>query len=103
PVQVRKWQGLKQKLIEALLHVRRLSNGFRPKYPELEVVLSLWVRELRQSLKVVTRAMIQLKAKALSHHSDINMEDHQRIENIETYFSQEKEDSIEEYEDDYYE
>ncbi|CAG8465503.1 9547_t:CDS:2 [Cetraspora pellucida] len=35
--------------------------------------------------------------------SDINIEDHQRIENIETYFSQEKEDSIEKYKDDYYE
>ena len=66
PVQVRKWRKLKQQLMEASPHIRRLNNSLRPKYPELETVLDQWVKGLRQNLKVVTRSMIQIKAKALA-------------------------------------
>lgn len=52
--------------MEASPHIRRLNNSLHPKYPELEVVLDQWVKELRQNLKVVTRSMIQIKAKALA-------------------------------------
>ncbi|CAG8772854.1 30275_t:CDS:2, partial [Gigaspora margarita] len=86
-VQVRKWLNLKQKLMEASPHVRRLSNGFRPKYAELEVVLSQWVRDDNGNYVYLS-----------DESSDINVQ-----ENIETHFNPEKEDSIREYEDDYYE
>ena len=66
PVQVRKWRKLKQQLMEASPHIWRLNNSLHPKYPELEVVLDQWVKGLRQNLKVVTRSMIQIKAKALA-------------------------------------
>ena len=52
--------------MEASPHIQRLNTSLRPKYPELEVVLDQWVKELRQNLKVVTRSMIQIKAKALA-------------------------------------
>ncbi|CAG8479377.1 8981_t:CDS:2 [Cetraspora pellucida] len=66
PVQVRKWRGLKQQLMEAAPHILRLNNSTRPKYPELEGELNEWVKNLRKNLKVVTRSMIQMKAKALA-------------------------------------
>ncbi|CAG8536735.1 5376_t:CDS:2, partial [Scutellospora calospora] len=37
-----------------------------PKYPELEKAIFSWVYELYSKLKLVTRAMIQIKAKTLS-------------------------------------
>ncbi|CAG8612594.1 9881_t:CDS:2 [Cetraspora pellucida] len=66
PVQVRKWRGLKQQLMEAAPHILWLNNSTRPKYPELEGELNEWVKNLRKNLKVVTRSMIQMKAKALA-------------------------------------
>ncbi|CAG8838030.1 22103_t:CDS:2, partial [Gigaspora margarita] len=41
-------ETVQQKLMETSPYVWRLSNGFYSKYPELEVVLSQWVRKLRQ-------------------------------------------------------
>ncbi|CAG8549584.1 8602_t:CDS:2, partial [Scutellospora calospora] len=40
-----------------------------PKYPELEKAIFSWVQELYSKLKLVTHAMIQIKAKTLSQKS----------------------------------
>ncbi|CAG8776956.1 20050_t:CDS:1, partial [Racocetra fulgida] len=47
-------------------HIKRMNKRKPPKYPELENEVYKWVQELRCNQKPVTRAMIQIKAKALS-------------------------------------
>ncbi|CAG8742975.1 26256_t:CDS:2 [Dentiscutata erythropus] len=54
------------KLMLARPHICRLNTGSRPKYPELEVELSSWIRVLQAELKVVTRNMVQVKVKNLA-------------------------------------
>lgn len=47
-------------------HLKRLNSGPRARYPEIENELGKWIKALRRELKVVTRAMIQLKAASLA-------------------------------------
>ncbi|GES73260.1 pogo transposable element with KRAB domain [Rhizophagus clarus] len=66
PKQLREWISNKDQLLKAAPYIQKLTTGARPKYPQLEVELMEWFRESRRQLKVVTRYMIQAKARSLS-------------------------------------
>ena len=66
PKQLREWIKNKEHLLKAAPYIQRLNTGARPKYPQLEVELMEWFRESRSQLKVVTRYMIQAKARSLA-------------------------------------
>ncbi|GBC09636.1 hypothetical protein RclHR1_00900022 [Rhizophagus clarus] len=63
---LREWISNKDQLLKAAPYIQKLTTGARPKYPQLEVELMEWFRESRRQLKVVTRYMIQAKARSLS-------------------------------------
>jgi transposase-like protein len=66
PKQLREWIKNKKKLLNAAPYTLRLNTGARPKYPLLENELIEWVKESRKQLKIVTRYMIQAKARSLA-------------------------------------
>ena len=66
PKQLRDWLNKKEQLLLAKLHIKKLSTGAKPRYPILEIELFKWVKSLRSNQKVVSRYMIQEKAKILS-------------------------------------
>ncbi|CAG8819596.1 22651_t:CDS:1, partial [Cetraspora pellucida] len=60
------WRSKKQELMLAQPHIKCLNSGPRPAYPELELELATWVKNLRNNLKPVSRFMIQAKAAGLA-------------------------------------
>ena len=50
PKQVRDWKNKKTNLMRMAPYVQKLNIGARPKYPQLEVELLEWVRDLRKRL-----------------------------------------------------
>ncbi|CAG8541926.1 5574_t:CDS:1 [Racocetra persica] len=66
PKQICDWREKKEMLMKARPHIKRLGDGAKAKYPELEKSLVSWIKELRQRGKQVTRCMVQLKAKGLA-------------------------------------
>ena len=69
PKQLREWLKNKEKLLKVAPYVQKLSQGQRPKYPELEIELIDWFKESRSQLKVVSRYMIQAKARSFAKKS----------------------------------
>ena len=66
PKQLREWIRNKEQLMRVAPYNQRLNGGARPKYPHLEVELIEWFKESRSQLKVVSRYMIQAKARSLA-------------------------------------
>src|SRR5215212_5953051 len=64
--QLREWLNNKEQLIRVVPYIQKLSPGSRPKYPELEIELMNWFKESRSQLKIVTRYMIQAKARSFA-------------------------------------
>ena len=50
-------------------YIQKLTPGLRLKYPELETELLDWFKEPRSQLKVVTRYMIQIKARSFANRA----------------------------------
>lgn len=67
--QLRNWISKKPQLLKIQPGVKRLNRGASPKYPALETALVTWVKEKRRNQNVVTRSMIQMKAKALAQQN----------------------------------
>ncbi|CAG8508477.1 22517_t:CDS:2, partial [Dentiscutata erythropus] len=65
PKQLSEWIGKKSDLLKAAPYIQKLSNGARPKYPELEAELIEWFQGLRSQNKTVGRYIIQAKAHTL--------------------------------------
>ncbi|CAG8661263.1 11177_t:CDS:2, partial [Paraglomus occultum] len=65
PKQLRDWISKKTELLNARLGIRRLHQGPPPKFPEFETALVFWIRERRAKGNVVTRYMVQMKAKEM--------------------------------------
>ena len=80
PKQLREWISNKEHLLKAAPYIQKLTTGARPKYPQLEVELMEWFRESRSQLKVVTRYMIQAKARSLSK-KQVYQEEYPNIKN----------------------
>ena len=66
PKQLHDWLQNKDKLLKVAPYIQKLAPGSRPKYPELETEFLDWFKESRSQLKVVTRYMIQAKARSFS-------------------------------------
>jgi len=66
PKQVRDWMNQKTKLESVAPYIQKLHKGKNPAFPELEKELSLWVIDLRKSVKAITQNMIVRKAKLLA-------------------------------------
>ena len=69
PKQLRDWLKNKEKLMKVAPYIQKLAPGSRPKYPELETELLDWFKESRSQLKVVTRYMIQAKARSFANRA----------------------------------
>src|SRR5215475_441160 len=67
PKQLRDWLKNKDQLMKVAPYIQKLTPGSRPKYPELETELLDWFKESRSQLKVVTRYMIQAKARSFAN------------------------------------
>jgi hypothetical protein len=64
--QLRDWISKKPQLLRAQPGLKRLNKGVSPKYPALETALVTWVKEQRKNQNVVSRSMIQMKAKTFA-------------------------------------
>ena len=65
PKQLRDWISKKTELLNAHPGIRRLHQGPPPKFPEFEIALVFWIRERRAKGNIVTRYMVQMKAKEM--------------------------------------
>lgn len=66
PKQLRDWLSNKEQLLKVAPYTQKLSQGARPKFPQLEVELIEWFKEARKQLKTVSRYMIQARARSLA-------------------------------------
>ncbi|CAG8477128.1 6488_t:CDS:1, partial [Scutellospora calospora] len=64
--QIREWHSKKQELMLAQPHIKCLNSGPRSAYPELELELATWVKNLCNNLKPVSHSIIQTKAASLA-------------------------------------
>lgn len=69
PKQLREWINNKERLLKVAPYTQKLNAGARPKYPQLEIELIEWFKECRRQLKVISRYMIQAKARSLAKKS----------------------------------
>ncbi|CAG8584843.1 5401_t:CDS:2, partial [Diversispora eburnea] len=66
PKQLRDWLNKKEQLLLTKPHIKKLSTSAKPRYPIFEIELFKWIKSLHSNQKVVSRYMIQEKAKILS-------------------------------------
>ena len=52
--------------MKVIPYIQKLTSGLHPKYLEFETELLDWFKESRSQLKVVTRYMIQAKARSFA-------------------------------------
>ena len=69
PKQLQDWFQNKDKLMKVTSYIQKLTPGSRLKYPELEIELLDWFKESQSQLKVVTRYMIQAKARSFANRA----------------------------------
>src|SRR2546421_10220737 len=69
PKQLRDWLQNKDKLMKVAPYIQKLTPGSHPKYPKLETELLDWFKEFQSQLKVVTRYMIQTKARSFANRA----------------------------------
>ena len=67
--QLRDWLQNKDKLIKVAPYIQKLTPGSRLKYLELETKLLDWFKESRSQLKVITRYIIQAKARSFANRA----------------------------------
>ena len=66
PKQIRYWKNQKNQLENAAPYIQKLHKGREAYLPELEKNLSLWVTDMRQAAKAVTRNMVIRRAKSIT-------------------------------------
>ena len=69
PKQLRDWLQNKDKLMKVAPYIQKLTPDSRPKYPKLETELLDWFKESQSQLKVITRYMIQVKARSFANRA----------------------------------
>src|ERR1044071_490411 len=66
PKQIRYWKNQKNQLENAIPYIQKLHKGREAYLPELEKNLSLWVTDMRQAAKAITRNMVIRRTKSIT-------------------------------------
>ena len=64
----------KEKLLRTAPYTQKLTTGAYPKYPLLENELFEWFKESQNQLKVISRYIIQTKARFLAKKTEYQIE-----------------------------
>src|SRR5436853_89717 len=69
PKQLRDWLQNKDKLMKVASYIQKLTSGSRLKYSKLETEFLDWFKVSQNQLKVITRYMIQAKARSFANRT----------------------------------